>query len=101
MSGTAYNWDIDALIQMGAEILKLRDVLKENKDLLASEGFELLKDWKGKAGTAIKLLTVSDAESLENLIKRLTQLSDRLGDIVTKCYEPCESEIKASVSKLL
>ena len=101
MSDIAHNWDIEEMERLKGEIQKLRDVLSENKDLLVSEGFELLHNWQGKAGQTLLTVTASDAGTLEKLTKNFEQLIEKLDSIITKCYEPCEQEIKQKVSQLL
>lgn len=101
MSDTVHNWDIDALRLIQSEIQKLVSILGENKDLLVSEGFELLQDWQGRAGRKMVLVTAAEAETLDSLVKGFSSLDERLGDVIGKCYEPCENEIRASVSNLL
>lgn len=100
MSDTVHNWDIEEMERLKGEIQKLHDVLSENKDLLVSEGFELLKDWQGRAGKTLLTVTASDAGTLETLVKNFGQLIENLDSIITKCYSPCEQEIKQKVSQL-
>lgn len=47
------------------------------------------------------LVTAANAGEISGLIKGYTSLRDELNDIITKCYEPCENEIKAKANKLL
>lgn len=101
MSDTVHNWDIDALRAIQSEIQRLGGVLAENKDLLVSEGFELLQDWQGRAGRKMLLVTAANAQTLDDLVKGFSELYERLDDVINKCYEPCENEIRANISKLL
>ena len=100
MSDTVHNWDIEALKQMQTEIQKIHDILSENRDLLVSEGFEILQDWHGKAGKKILFVTAANAGKVNNLIERYEQLNEQLGTIINQCYVPCEEEIVSKVSQL-
>ncbi len=101
MSDTVHNWDIEVLEQMRSEMQKLCDVLKENREYITSEGFELLSGWQGRAGRKMLLVTASDADRLENIIERYSQLIEQLDSIITKCYTPCEADIIKITSQLL
>ena len=100
MSDTVHNWDIEALKHMQAEIQKIHDILSENRDLLVSEGFEILQSWQGKAGKKILFVTTANAGKVNNLIERYEQLNEQLGTIINQCYVPCEEEIVSKVSQL-
>lgn len=100
MSDTVHNWDIEALNQMQTEIQKIHDILSENRDLLVSEGFEILQSWQGKAGKKILFVTTANAGKVNNLIERYEQLNEQLGTIINQCYVPCEEEIVSKVSQL-
>lgn len=93
MSDTVHNWDIEEMERLKGEIQKLRDVLSENKDLLVSEGIDLLQDWQGKTGQTLLTVTASDAGTLETLTKGFEQLIEKLDNIIEKCYKACEQEI--------
>lgn len=101
MSETVHNWDTFELKRLQDEIRKLTGVLSENKELLTSERTELLSSWQGQSAQKIFLQTAASADSLDSLIKRFTELGDELDKVITKCYEPCESEIKAKVANLI
>lgn len=101
MAENIHNWDIQTLDQMKTEIDNIIGILTENENLLESQGFELLGDWQGLAGRKIMLVTAANAGEISGLIKGYTSLRDELNDIITKCYEPCENEIKAKATKLL
>lgn len=101
MAENVYNWDIQILNQMRSEIDNIINILAENEKLLESQGFELLGDWQGKAGRKMLLVTAANAGDISELVKGYTALRDELNDIITKCYEPCESEITAKANKLL
>ena len=100
MSDTVHNWEIEALKQMQTEIQKIHGVLSENRDLLVSEGFEILRDWHGKAGKKFLFVTAANAEKVNDLIERYSQLDEQLGTIINQCYVPCEEEIALKVSQL-
>lgn len=100
MSDTVHNWDIEALKQMQTEIQKIHDILSENRDLLVSEGFEILQNWQGKAGKKILFVTATNADKVNSLIEKYEQLNEQLGTIINQCYVPCEEEIVSKVSQL-
>ncbi len=100
MSETVHNWDIEALQQMQTEIQKVHDILSENRDLLVSEGFEILQNWQGRAGKKILFVTAANAGKVDNLIERYAQLNEQLGTIINQCYVPCEEEIRLKVMSL-
>lgn len=100
MSETVHNWDIEALQQMQTEIQKVHDILSENRDLLVSEGFEILQNWQGRAGKRILFVTAANAGKVDSLIKRYAQLNEQLGAIINQCYVPCEEEIRLKVMSL-
>lgn len=101
MPETVYNWDIEAMERLRAEIGRLRDVLAENRDLLVSEGFELIGDWQGSAGRKMFMVTAASADRLDKLIENYSRLSEQLENVISKCCAPCENEIAAKVKKLL
>lgn len=100
MSDTVHNWDIEALKQMQTEIKKIHGILSENRDLLVSEGFEILQDWHGKAGKKILFVTAANAGKVNNLMERYEHLDEQLSTIINQCYAPCEEEILSKVSQL-
>ncbi len=100
MSETVHNWDIEALQQMQTEIQKVHNILSENRDMLVSEGFEILQNWQGRAGKKILFVTAANAGKVDNLIERYAQLNEQLGTIINQCYVPCEEEIKLKISAL-
>lgn len=100
MNDTVHNWDIEALKQIQTEMERIYGILSENRDLLVSEGFEILQNWHGKAGKKILFVTAANAGKLNNLIERYEQLDEQLGTIINQCYVPCEEEIKSKVSQL-
>ncbi len=101
MSGTVHNWDISELKQLYSEIQKLTSVLRENKELLTSERAELLSSWQGKSAQKIFLETAASTESLDSLINCFTELGEELNNVITKCYEPCESNIRSRAANLI
>ena len=101
MAETVHNWDTDALKMIMTEIERIKETLSENEQLLESEGFSLMTEWQGRAGKKIMLKTISNAGGVEQLITGFSELKDQLGDIITKCYEPCEQELAQRASKLL
>lgn len=96
-----HNWDINTMRQMQSELNKLNDILKENKDLLNSQSFELSDNLKGLAGMKIMFKTISTAAALQSDIEKCERLSNYINDVIAKCCEPCEQEITAKVSQLI
>lgn len=101
MSDTVHNWDIDTLKLMITEINRIIETLSGNITLLEQKGFELMTEWQGKAGKKIMLKTIANTGDIGALIKRYENLKNQLNDVVTKCYEPCEAELKSKASNLL
>ncbi|MCM1060279.1 MAG: hypothetical protein NC452_08285 [Eubacterium sp.] len=100
MGETVHNWDIEALREMREEIQKVRNILAENRDLIVSEGFEILQNWQGKAGQKFLFVTAANAGKVDSLIKRYDQLNEQLGTVINQCYSPCEEEIMSKISQL-
>lgn len=100
MAETVHNWDIEALRQTAEQLKKLQGILSENKTLLVNN-IHLLLDWQGAAGRKAFIATAANAQELDTLIERYSDLSERLNDIITNCYEPCEAEIIAKTAELL
>lgn len=96
-----HNWDINTMRQMQSELNKLNDILKENKELLNSESFEITESLKGLAGAKVMFKTISTALALQKDIDKCESLSSYINDLITKCYEPCEQEITSKVSQLM
>lgn len=100
MAETVHNWDIEALRQTAEQLNKLHGILSENKDILVNN-VHLLLDWKGAAGRKAFIATAANAQELDKLTERYSELSQRLSDIIKNCYEPCEAEIMAKTAEML
>lgn len=100
MAETVHNWDIQALTQMKEQMQKVHDILAENRDLLASEGFEILQNWQGMAGKKAMFVTAANAGKVDELVTKFDNLIEQLDTVINKCYIPCESEITNIISKL-
>lgn len=100
MAETVHNWDIEALRQTAEQLNKLRGILSENKDILVNN-VHLLLDWQGAAGRKAFIATAANAQELDKLTEKYSELSQRLSDIIKNCYEPCEAEIMAKTAELL
>lgn len=100
MAETVHNWDIEALRQTAEQMNKLQGILSENKDILVNN-VHLLLDWQGAAGRKAFIATAANAQELDKLTERYSELSQRLSDIIKNCYEPCEAEIMAKTAELL
>lgn len=100
MAETVHNWDIEALRQTAEQLNKLHGILSENKDILVNN-VHLLLDWQGAAGRKAFIAIAANAQELDKLTERYSELSQRLSDIIKNCYEPCEAEIMAKTAELL
>lgn len=100
MAETVHNWDIEALRQTAEQMNKLQGILSENKDILVNN-VHLLLDWQGAAGRKAFIATAANAQELDKLTEKYSELSQRLSDIIKNCYEPCEAEIMAKTAELL
>lgn len=100
MAETVHNWDIEALRQTAEQLDKLHGILSENKDILVNN-VHLLLDWQGAAGRKAFIATAANAQELDKLTEKYSELSQRLSDIIKNCYEPCEAEIMAKTAELL
>lgn len=100
MADTVHMWDIEALTQLKGEMQKVHDILSQNRDLLASEGFEILQNWQGMAGKKAIFVTISNAEKIDELVTKYASHIEQLDSIINKCYVPCEEEIVSKVSQL-
>lgn len=101
MSETIHRWDIDIISQMKNEISIICKSLEENRNLLVSEGFEILGDWHGMAGNKAVFVTAANAETLTNLISGYKEMEEYLDCMITKHYVPCEENVKSRTVMLL
>lgn len=101
MSSTIHNWNIEEMRTVLEKLKSTRDVLQHEKPFLETTAGTIYQNWKGKAGLSAWMLTASDVNNLEMLIAEYNDLIEKLEIIISRCYSPCEEELRNMTAQLI
>lgn len=101
MSDTIHNWNIEELNIILEKLRSTKGVLQNEKPFLEATAGTIYQDWKGKAGLSAWRLTLSDVNKLDSLTEEYTKVIEQLEAIISKCYSPCEEELRNMTSQLI
>lgn len=101
MSDTMHNWNIEELMVVLEKLKSTRDVLQNEKPFLEATAGTIYQNWKGKAGLSAWRLTAADVNRLDALIEEYTSLIEQLENVISKCYVPCEEELRNMTAQLI
>lgn len=101
MSDTIHNWNIEEMVTVLEKLKSTRDILQSEKPFLEATAGTIYQNWKGKAGLSAWMLTASDVNNLEMLIAEYNDLIEKLEIIISKCYSPCEEELRNMMTQLI
>ena len=101
MSDTTHNWDIEEMTVILEKLKSTRDTLQNEKPFLEATAGTIYQNWKGKAGLSAWRLTVSDVNKLDSLISEYTDMIETLENIISKCYSPCEEELRNMTAMII
>lgn len=97
---TETKWDIARLSALSNEILREKEMLAQNKDLLLNINNIVENAFQGYAGRSFDRRMEVDAENIERVVKGIEELSNDLNKVITECYSECEESVRSQIQQL-